>query len=119
MKKFLKILVTVFVFIFIIYSLLEKDHEFEKKSSPVEISEPKYLYGILVDTLTVINDTVNEGQTLGGILYYNHIDHPQIAEIVNKSKGIFDVGYVYKTLFWNDHILLCTRSGLKISKISI
>ena len=51
----------------------------------------KYLYGILVDTLTVINDTVNEGQTLGGILYYNHIDHPQIAEIVNKSKGIFDV----------------------------
>ena len=35
------------------------------------------------------------------------------------SKGIFDVGYVYKTLFWNDHILLCTRSGLKISKISI
>ena len=105
--------------VLIIYSLLEKDHEFEKKSSPVEISEPKYLYGILVDTLTVINDTVNEGQTLGGILYYNHIDHPQIAEIVNKSKGIFDVGYVYKTHFWNDHILLCTRSGLKISKISI
>ena len=53
--------------------MLEKDHEFEKKSSPVEISEPKYLYGILVDTLTVINDTVNEGQTLGGILYLSLI----------------------------------------------
>jgi len=33
------------------------------------------------------------------------------------SKGIFDVGYVYKTYFWGDHILICTRSGLQVSKI--
>ena len=110
MKKFLKILVTVFVFIFIIYSLLEKDHEFEKKSSPVEISEPKYLYGILVDTLTVINDTVKEGQTLGGILYYNHIDHPQIAEIVNKSKGIFDVRTINSG---NPYTLICNNDSIQ------
>ena len=110
MKKFLKILVTVFVFIFITYSLLEKDHEFEKKSSPVEISEPKYLYGILVDTLTVINDTVNQGQTLGGILYYNHIDHPQIAEIVNKSKGIFDVRTINSG---NPYTLICNNDSIQ------
>ena len=34
-----------------------------------------------------------------------------------KSRGIFDVGYVYKTYFWGDHILICTRSGLQVSKI--
>ena len=62
--------------------MLEKDHEFEKKSSPVEISEPKYLYGILVDTLTVINDTVNEGQTLGGIpVSYTHLTLPTICSV--------------------------------------
>ena len=33
------------------------------------------------------------------------------------SKGIFNVGYVYKTYFWGDHILICTRSGLQVSKI--
>ena len=53
--------------------------------------EPKYEYGILVDSFNVTKGIVKKNQTLGEILYANHIDHPQIAEIVNKSKEIFDV----------------------------
>lgn len=56
-----------------------------------EIHEPQYEYGILVDSFIVIKGTVKQGQTLGEILYENHINHPEIAEIVSKSKGIFDV----------------------------
>ena len=57
----------------------------------VEIVEPQYEYGILVDSFIVIKGTVKQGQTLGEILYANHINHPEIAEIVSKSKDIFDV----------------------------
>ena len=43
-----------------------------------------------------------------------------VSDIQNlKAKGIFDVGYAYKTEFWNEHILICTRSGLKTAKINI
>jgi len=56
-----------------------------------EIVEPQYEYGILVDSFIVIKGTVNQGQTLGEILYENHINHPEIAEIVSKSKDIFDI----------------------------
>ena len=42
-----------------------------------------------------------------------------VSDIQNpKAKGIFDVGYTYKTEFWNGQILICTRSGLKTAKIN-
>ena len=34
------------------------------------------------------------------------------------SRGIVDVGYVYRSQFWNDKLLLCMRSGLKIVTIN-
>jgi len=34
------------------------------------------------------------------------------------SKGIFDIGYVYKSYVWKDRFLLCTRSGIKIISIN-
>jgi len=110
MKRYFKTLLTIFLFVFIIYSLFNKQHEFENEQDPVEILEPRYLYGILVDTLVVIKDTVKEGQTLGGILYYNHIDHPQIAELVNKSKGIFDVRTINSG---NPYILICNNDSVE------
>ena len=35
-----------------------------------------------------------------------------------EPRGIFDVGYVYRSQFWNDRLLLCTRAGLKILTIN-
>jgi len=110
MKGYFKRLVTIFVFVFIMYSLFNKEHEFEKEQDPVEISVPKHLYGILVDTLIVIQDTVKQGQTLGGILYSNHIDYPQIAELVNKSKGIFDVRTINSG---NPYTLICNNDSVE------
>ena len=56
-----------------------------------EIVEPSYEYNILVDSFNVIKGSVKRGQTMGEILYLNHIDHFEINKIVKKSKGIFDV----------------------------
>ena len=91
MKNYFKLFFISCVFAFAIYSLLKKDHEDNDANYVEEVSDPVYKYGILVDTFSVSEERVNEGQTLGEILYFNHIDHPQISEIVNKSKGIFDV----------------------------
>jgi len=33
------------------------------------------------------------------------------------EKGIFDVGYVYKTKFWGEKLLVCSREGLQIITI--
>ena len=91
MKNYFKVFFISCVFAFAIYSLLRKDHEDNDSNHVEEVSDPIYKYGILVDTFSISEERVNEGQTLGEILYFNHIDHPQISEIVNKSKDIFDV----------------------------
>ena len=109
MKNYFKLFFISCVFAFAIYSLLKKDHEDNDANYVEEVSDPVYKYGILVDTFSVSEERVNEGQTLGEILYFNHIDHPQIAEIVNKSKGIFDVrrvnsGQKYTLISLNDSI---------------
>ncbi len=88
MKKWIGI-VLMFVALMFILSNINKIEDEELRAE--EISEPKYEYGILVDSFKVTKGTVKQDQTLGEILYANHIDHPQIAEVVNKSKGIFDV----------------------------
>jgi hypothetical protein len=48
-----------------------------------------------------------------GIALYD-ISDPSNPE----PRGIFDVGYVYRSQFWNDRLLLCTRAGLKILTIN-
>ena len=68
------------------------------------------MYGILVDSLKVINSTVKDGQTLGQILYSNHIDHPLIAEVVKQSKGIFDVRRVNSG---KEYTLLCKQDSIE------
>ena len=70
-------------------------------------SEPTIEYGIVTDSFKVIKGLIKPGQVLGEILYLNHIDHPEIDQIVKKSKGIFDVrraraGQPYTVLCTND-----------------
>ena len=52
-------------------------------------SEPTIEYRIVTDSFKVIKGLIKPGQVLGEILYLNHIDHPEIDQIVKKSKGIF------------------------------
>ena len=71
---------------------INKDKKAVKKLEVIqEIVEPSYEYNILVDSFNVIKGSVKRGQTMGEILYLNHIDHFEINKIVEKSKGIFDV----------------------------
>jgi hypothetical protein len=35
------------------------------------------------------------------------------------EKGIFSVGYAYKTVFWGEKVLVCTREGLRVLKVNL
>ena len=91
MKKWIGIVLMGVALLFILSTLDTTTKEETTDIEATEIHEPQYEYGILVDSFIVIKGTVKQGQTLGEILYENHINHPEIAEIVSKSKGIFDV----------------------------
>lgn len=91
MKKWIGIVLMGVALLFILSTLDTTTKEEITDIVATEIHEPQYEYGILVDSFIVIKGTVNQGQTLGEILYENHINHPEIAEIVSKSKDIFDV----------------------------
>ncbi len=90
MKKWAGLVLMAVALLFILSNLNNKKNERIDDVIGLAV-EPKYEYGILVDSFNVIKGVVKKNQTLGEILYANHIDHPQIAEIVNKSKEIFDV----------------------------
>ena len=90
MKKSIGLALIVVSLLFILSNLNSSKKKLVKQSQ-VEIVEPSYEYGILVDSFNLVKGVVQPGQTLGEILYANHISHEKISEIVLKSKGIFDV----------------------------
>jgi len=91
MKKWIGIVLMMIALLFILSNINNEKTTKEIDEFVPKVIEPEYEYGILLDSFNVTKGVVKKGQTLGEILYANHIDHPQIAEIVNKSKGIFDV----------------------------
>ena len=91
MKKWIGIVLMGVALLFILSTLDTTTKEEITDIVATEIVEPQYEYGILVDSFIVIKGTVKQDQTLSDILYANHINHPEIAEIVSKSKDIFDV----------------------------
>ena len=91
MKKWFGILVMGTALLFMLTNINKDKKAVEKLEVIQEIVEPSYEYNILVDSFNVIKGSVKRSQTMGEILYLNHIDHFEINKIVEKSKGIFDV----------------------------
>jgi len=91
MKKWFGILVMGIALLFMLTNINKDKKAVEKLEVIAEIVEPSYEYNILVDSFNVIKGFVKSGQTMGEILYLNHINHFEINRIVEKSKGIFDV----------------------------
>ena len=109
MKKWFGILVMGTALLFMLSNI-----NTEKKEVVVEqveeIVEPSYEYDILVDSFQVTKGVVKSGQTMGEILYLNHIDHPEINKIVQKSKGIFDVRRVNAR---KNYTVICATDSTK------
>ena len=101
-------LILIAIALFVILSNLGKEKNPIKENNIVY--QPKYEYGILVDSFYVIKSTVEKNQTLGHILYKNHIDHPEIAKVVKKSKDVFNARYINPG---NDYTVICNDDSIK------
>ena len=109
MKKWTGLALILAALLFILLNLMSKKNE-QKESKKVELIQPKYEYGILVDSFNVTKAVVKKGQTFGEILYANHIDHPKIAEIVEKSEEIFDFRRVNTG---KEYTVICTKDSIQ------
>ena len=108
MKKIFFLALVCFL-LFILF--IKKD---KKENKPVHV--PKYEYGILVDSFKVIKDIVKPNQTLGEILYFNHIDHPQINKIVNASRNVFDVRRINAG---QNYTVICSKDSIDKARFFI
>ncbi|MAJ89839.1 MAG: peptidase M23 [Flavobacteriales bacterium] len=109
MKKGSGLFLIIVALFFILSNLNNKKKEVEDGGP--NIVHPKYEYGILVDSFYVKKDTVNLRQTIGEILYSNHIDFPKIAEIVDKSKKLFDFRRINAG---HEYTFICSKDSFPI-----
>ena len=65
-----------------------------------------------VDHIAVKNDVAALSLGTKGIALYDVSDPDNPIE-----RGIFPVGYAYKSEFWGESLVVCTREGLKIINI--
>ena len=108
MKKWTGISIMLLALFFVLKNIA--DLKTDKKLETELEKEPNYKYGILTDTFLVKSGIVKNGQTLGEILYANHIDHPEIYKITKKSKNIFDVR---KFAQGKKYTVLCSKDSLE------
>ena len=116
MKKWFGILVMGTALLFMLTNINKDKKAIEKLDVFPEIIEPSYEYNILVDSFNVTKGFVKSGQTMGEILYLNHIDHLEINKIVQKSKGIFDVRRVNTG---KRYTVICASDSTKKAKYFI
>ena len=116
MKKWFGILVMGTALLFMLTNINKQKNKLESSEVTVELAEPSYEYNILVDSFNVTKGFVSSGQTMGEILYLNHINHFEINKIVEKSKGIFDVRRVNTG---KKYTVICASDSTKKAKYFI
>jgi murein DD-endopeptidase MepM/ murein hydrolase activator NlpD len=72
--------------------------------------EPRYEFGIAVDSLYVIKDEVKPGDNLSTILLRYKINQQQVEQLVKKAEGIFDVR---KIKAGNRYTVMCSSDSLR------
>ncbi len=84
------------------------------------ISIPKivdtYEFGIRTNDFNIIKGKVEKNQTFGEILLKQNIGYSQIHEIVQKSKGIFDIRRMQSK---KNYTLLCKNDSLSTAEVMI
>ena len=90
----------------------------EKPEKTSEIIKEKIItqFGYTLNNFTVKKDTVKSGDSFGSILENNNLFYPQIYNIVQKAKKVFDVR---KINIGKPYTILFSKDSLKTPKIFI
>ena len=87
----------------------KKEAVVESDTVDLVVPESKYLYGMIIDSLVVIEDVIKPRQNLSHILSAYNVSGNTISEISAKSKGVFDL----RALAANKkYTLLCSPDSL-------
>lgn len=106
------------IFIILLTSILLISCRVEKPEKTSEIIKEKIItqFGYTLNNFTVKKDTVKSGDSFGSILENNNLFYPQIYNIVQKAKKVFDVR---KINIGKPYTILFSKDSLKTPKIFI
>jgi len=88
------------------------------KEENIEIKKEKVIkqFGYTLNNYTVVRDTVKRGDSFGTILENNNLFYPQIFNIVQKVKQVYDIR---KINIGKPYTILFSKDSLKTPKIFI
>lgn len=109
MKKFTPILV---LLLFLISCGGGNDDNSTKKTSK-KCAEPKFLYGICIDSLDVVEGKVQKNEFLANILQREGVSYNKIDYIAKNHRDVFDVR---KIKIGNKYVFLETRDSIPTAK---
>jgi len=106
------------IFIILLTSILLMSCGEEKPEKSSEIIKEKIItqFGYTLNNFTVKKDTVKSGDSFGSILENNNLFYPQIYNIVQKAKKVFDVR---KINIGKPYTILFSKDSLKTPKVFI
>ena len=82
----------------------------------VETKEPEVLYGIVVDSMLVIDDVIKPNQNLSEILSQYNVSYQVIHQLAQKSKDVFDVRRINAN---RKYTLICASDSLQTAQCFI
>lgn len=82
-------------------------------STSINEPEPTMLYGLVVDSMVVIEDKIKLNQNISEILSAHNISHQDIFKLANISKNVFDVRKIAAN---KKYTLICEPDSLKTIK---
>lgn len=80
------------------------------------LPEPKRLYGLVIDSMLVIEDKIKRNQNISEILSAYNINSESIYKLAKASKEVFDVR---KLAANKKYTLICSKDSLKTAKAMI
>ncbi|MDB9966847.1 peptidoglycan DD-metalloendopeptidase family protein [Flavobacteriaceae bacterium] len=106
------------ILIILLTSILLMSCGEEKPEKTSEIIKEKIItqFGYTLNNFTVKKDTVKSGDSFGSILENNNLFYPQIYNIVQKAKKVFDVR---KINIGKPYTILFSKDSLKTPKVFI
>ncbi len=75
--------------------------------------EPTRLYGMIIDSMVVIEDKVKRNQNISEILTAHNVSHEAIFKLANVSRGVFDVRKIVAN---RKYTLICQPDSVKTVK---
>lgn len=102
--------------IYLIFEDYGKKHIEETGPLPIEVKQPKMLYGFVVDSMIVTVDRIKRNENLSEILNRHNVPYQKVVELAHASKDVFDVR---KMVVSKKYTMICYPDSLHTAKVMV